>query len=152
MPRKNKTDIELLAPHAPTEADFKRMIAEAVDQKVAEAISGSDAIFQPFFQPRAVANEIRRKQTCAEKYKWGHYYEKWGCLVCGTKDAIHHALGMCHTCHRLVDTRLQAVLRQHGPAVDQFRTTFVDTVKLAREALGLLNALPPGSTTRRRTK
>jgi hypothetical protein len=119
------------------------MIAQAVEQKIAEAISGSDAIFQPFFQRKDIADAIRRMQTVSEQQKWGHYFEKWGCLVCGTKDTIHGSVGMCENCHHLVFLRLQTILRKHAPPTDQALPTFVDTVRLAREALGpALKALP----------
>src|ERR1700730_9017442 len=65
------------------EAEFKRMVAQLVEQKVAEAMSNdSDAQFQPWFQPREITDEIRRRQTVTEQQKWVNYFKKYGCIVC----------------------------------------------------------------------
>jgi len=90
MPSENDNGlVELMAKSADGDEyqrRFKRMIAEVVDQQVQEALSHQqDAVFQPFFQSKTIANEIRCRQTVAEQQKWTHYFAEWGCLVCETK-------------------------------------------------------------------
>jgi predicted DNA-binding transcriptional regulator AlpA len=177
------------------EAEFKRNVAQFIEQKIAEAMAGSDAQFQPWFQPREITDEIRRRQTVTEQQKWVNYFKKYGCIVCspiarshehtgyvigldkekiaelrkqslswpkvakqiGISDSTiykfrdgkhvelpeapeigngpaHLSLGMCTTCFRRVKTRLEATLRLHAPASHE-PMTFMDSVRLAREAL-----------------
>ena len=177
------------------EAEFKRNVAQFIEQKIAEAMAGSDAQFQPWFQPREITDEIRRRQTVTQQQKWVNYFKKYGCIVCSPiarshehtgyvigldKEKIaelrkqglswpkvakqigvsettiykfrdgkhvelpeapeigngpaHLSLGMCTTCFRRVKTRLEATLRLHAPASHE-PMTFMDSVRLAREAL-----------------
>jgi hypothetical protein len=119
--------------------DFRRMVEQLVDQKVAEATQGSNALLQPWFQSRDVANEIKRRQTVTEQAKWTNYFADWGCIICGLcgpTAAAHESSGMCNRCRRKTYQRLRATLRKHAPSPDQPQPTFMDTVKLAREALG----------------
>jgi hypothetical protein len=117
-------------------ADFTRMVEQLVQEKVAEATQGRDALLQPWFQSREVTNEIKRRQMVHEQRKFSYYFEDWGCLVCETREAAHFSLGMCQRCYQRTAQRLRATLRNHAPAPDQPQPTFMDTVELAREALG----------------
>jgi hypothetical protein len=117
--------------------DFTRMVEQLVQQKVAEATEGRDALLQPWFQNREVTNAIKRHQTVTEQTKWSYYFEDWGCIVCAARRTVAHcALGMCGACYARTAQRLRATLRNHAPAPDQPQPTFMDTVKMAREALG----------------
>ena len=150
MSRKAKSSIELLPPAAPSEAGIKRMIAQAVEQKVAEIMSGPDAIFEPYQRPRDISKAIISKQTVAEQNKWTYYYEEWGCEVCGEKEAGHFSLGKCHRCYSRTTHRLQRAIYNHAQA-QEVPQTYIDTVKLAREALGpALKALPEKNAKGRR--
>jgi hypothetical protein len=115
--------------------DFKRMVERMVEQKVAEATQGRDALLQPWFQSHETSYAIKRAQTVNEQQKFVHYFQEWGCLVCGTTEASHCSNGMCQSCHRRITYRMQVILRKHAPASDQPQPTFMDTVKLARAAL-----------------
>lgn len=117
-------------------AEYKAMIAKIVEEKVLEALTHpTDSDFQPFFQPRDIANEIKRRQTVQEQHKFSYAYEDWGCLVCGTTERPHSSLWMCASCYRRASSRLQSSIRRHSPGPDQPQPTFRDTVKLARAAL-----------------
>lgn len=127
------TPAELLPPDpAQQAAHFQRMLERLVEQKVAEITGGGNAIFQPFFQSQQITNAIRWLQNVDEQQKYVHYFEDYGCLVCETRTARHEALGMCNKCYRNRAQRMRATLRKHakpdGPP-------FIDSVKLAREAL-----------------
>ncbi len=156
MRKPSKTSIvraEVLPPiRALTEADFNRMVAEAVERRVDEVLSrGSDSVFQPFFQAKEISYEIRRRQTVTEQQKWSSYFAKHGCLICGTREKGYGGLGMCHVCCSRTRHRLEAILREHAPAEAQ--PTFTDTVKLAREALApSLRILPEATAPRARRK
>src|SRR2546425_6482550 len=56
--------------------------------------------------------------------KWSHYFEDWGCLICGRKKAMNHfSRGMCPHCHSKVADRLKASLKkraqQNGPSAEE---------------------------------
>lgn len=135
MPKKSPT-LEIV-PYNPQQemAELKRLIADAVDEKVAEAMGSSDAIMQPWFQPKAIVHEIKRRQTVTEQQKFGLYFDEWGCMVCGTKDALHLGMGMCKPCSDRIRQRLRAIVLKHAPPPDQVQPSFRDTMKMAREAL-----------------
>ena len=71
----------------------------------------ADEIFEPFFQPKTISAEIRKRQTVPQQRKWHAYFEKWSCLICARKDRPHVCLGMCAACYQRTSQRLQSVLR-----------------------------------------
>jgi hypothetical protein len=201
--KKSKSIVKVevsLPDRANAEAEFKRTIARLVEQKVSEAMSsGSDALFQPWFQPREIAYEIKRRQTVTEQHKWIEYFRKYGCIVCSPiarsherpvyvdaekfaelrkqgldlrkiakqlgvgystaqsfskgnegferpkasrpeaseigEGPAHRSLGLCTTCYRGIANRLEGILREHAPAHDRIQLNFMDSVRLAQEAL-----------------
>ena len=118
------------------EFDFKRMVAQFVEEQVREAMSHrTDSTFQPFFQTKEIANEIKRRQTVTEQRKFIYAYEDYGCAVCGTKDRPHRSLSMCFPCHSRFGQRLLASMRKREPKPDSVQPTFMDTVRMARASL-----------------
>ena len=111
MPR-TKGQVIRMAP----EADLERLI----QQKVAEALENQKAILEPWFQTsRALAAAIRRHQSIFHKRKFALYFEKWGCLVCGTKEKAHASRGMCHECLCKFVQRLQQLEKEYAQAHPQ---------------------------------
>jgi hypothetical protein len=57
------------------------MIAQVVEKRIAEVMADKESLdFRPFFEPREVAWELRRRMTVQENRKWNYYFEEWGCL------------------------------------------------------------------------
>ena len=84
-----------------------------IEQKLAEMMGkGQDAIFQPFFQSKAIADAIRKLETVPQQRKWHIYFAEWGCLICGRQDRRYAGLGMCNACYRRTLSRLQDILRR----------------------------------------
>jgi hypothetical protein len=144
MAKRNKTSIvrsravqaEVLPPdRGQKAAEFKRIVAQFIEREVAEAMSGSDALFQPFFQTPEIAREIKRRQTVVEQNKYTYAYEEWGCLVCGDRERGHKSLSMCQRCFERTAHRLRSGMRKHAPVADTNQLNFMDSVRLAREAL-----------------
>ncbi len=97
-----------------TEAELNRY----VELKVAQAFAHrEDAIWQPYYQSRRVAQEWKRLQSVREQQKWPIYYEQWGCDSCGTMDRPHAALGRCLPCYLRTSQRLQAITSERRPYV-----------------------------------
>jgi hypothetical protein len=126
-----KRKVELLTTYP---SEIRDALSKLVEQKVAEALASDSGILQPFMQPKRVSIEIRKNQNVIETLKFKYYFEDWGCMICGTKDAIHASLGMCQRCHGRVLNRMVSTLQK---ASDE-RPTFEepkDLEALAREAL-----------------
>lgn len=76
------------------------------------AARSANSIFEPFFQSKSVADEIRRSQPAWERAKHKLVYAKWGCQKCETKSVPHAALGLCHKCYTRWKSRLEMVVKQ----------------------------------------
>ncbi len=84
-----------------------------VQRQVAEALVQKDGmLFEPWFRARRVAEEIRRLQVVPERKKWAAYYDKWGCLRCGTNSRPHASHGMCSRCNVQIVQRLKEIMRE----------------------------------------
>ena len=92
--------VESLPPEASLPTGLPPMEAELnrrVDIRVAEIIAHRDD-FQPYFQSRRVAQELKRIQSVPEQRSWALVYEQWGCTHCKTKERPHSSCGMCGPC------------------------------------------------------
>jgi hypothetical protein len=117
-----------------------------IEQKIAEMMDDSqDGIFQPFFQSKAIEQEIRKLQTVPQKRKWHYYFEDWGCLICESKDRRPKSLGMCATCFDRVRQRLAASLRR-AEAERPEQAPLRDLQDVAREALRPTQKALPAET------
>ena len=139
MTEKNSPTIEIVPydKHQDEALELKRVFGQLIEEKVAEAMGGPDAIFQPFFATKRMMTEIRKLQSVPDQNKFIHYFERWGCMAgCGaTKETTSsQSLGMCHRCYRVISSRLKTIVREHTPK-DGENQGFIDTVKLARAAL-----------------
>jgi hypothetical protein len=144
MPKKTKTEVLPPAPLAVI-PDMRAMLDKLVEEKVAEIMSkDAPALFQPYFQSKRVATEIRRNQTVTDHERWTAYYRKWGCDVCGQKKHGHFSLGRCANCHHRTFKRLRAIMREMASA-NASAPVFEDRAgDLARQALQPLSPpLPP---------
>lgn len=134
MARKNKAALELLPP---AREDTRAMIARLVEERISEIMENKDgadgADLEPFFRPKKVSYEMRRRMTVAEQNRWSYYYEDNGCLICATTDVPHVSLGMCQKCLSRTRERLEASIRKRHSGDEP--ETFHDTADLAREAL-----------------
>lgn len=84
-----------------------------VQEKVAEIMAERDAIvFEPFFRSRQVAYELKRLQSVPEQEKWGVSFERYGCMICETKEKIHAGNGMCHGCRCRWFRRLAEIIAE----------------------------------------
>jgi len=115
-------------------AGLQEMLARMVEQKVAEVMQSESASFEPFFQPKRIADAIKRLQTVDEQHVHSYYFADYGCRICNRRDVRHAALGMCAKCYRIQAYRNTVALRRNAPP-RQSETTFVDTMKLAQQAL-----------------
>jgi hypothetical protein len=114
---------------------LRQLIAKAVDERVSAVTVASDDSLEPFFQPKSVTAEMRRRQSVLQQQKWHYYFEDWGCLICATTAEPHGSLGMCRNCYGRISERLKRTLAKRAADPREPVPTFTDTMKLARAAL-----------------
>ncbi len=74
----------------------KALKKKMVERKLAEMMGDShDGIFEPFFQPQAIAAAIRKLETVPQRRKWQYYCAEWGCLICQSKERRHTSGSAC---------------------------------------------------------
>jgi hypothetical protein len=102
--RKNEPEIEVLSSPAEIvrwrsgidKAELDRLVQE----KVAEIMAARDAfVFEPFFRSRQIAYELKRLQNVSEQRTSAISFERYGCMICETREQIHGGHGMCVTCN-----------------------------------------------------
>jgi hypothetical protein len=115
MPRSKKPEIIRVSP----EMDLETLDA-LIQKRVAEAQANQGAILEPWFQTsRALAAAIRRHGSIFHKRKFGFYFERWGCVICGTKEQAHESHGMCHNCLERFVQRLRQLEKEYAEAHPQ---------------------------------
>jgi hypothetical protein len=91
----------------------KAALDRIVQQKVAEIMAERDAlVFEPFFRSRQIAFELKRLQSVPEQRKWSVSFERYGCLICETRERIHLSNGMCTQCHARWFARLTQIIAE----------------------------------------
>jgi hypothetical protein len=91
----------------------KAELARLVQEKVAEIMAERDAIiFEPFFRSRQIAYELKRLQNVPEQRKWSVSFERYGCMICETRESIHAGNGMCGSCRNRWFTRLTQIVAE----------------------------------------
>ena len=92
--------------------NVRAQIEAFIEQKISERIGADEAgIFEPFFQTKLIAREIRKLQTIPQRLKWPNYFKEWGCLSCHKKDGQYGGEGMCGTCYQRTRARVRTILR-----------------------------------------
>lgn len=123
---------EVIAPPQP-EVLFDVLIERKLAKMAKESVN---TILEPFFQSKTVSDEMRRRQTIAERARWGLYFQKFGCLTCETKTAPHIGCGMCAKCYQRTVGRLRVVVEQAESAVrKRGALIFHDLTEEAQSAL-----------------
>ena len=88
--------------------------APAVRVVTPDAELTKDAIFlQPWFLPKEVYLEVRRLLPYIHLLKMRYYFDDYGCLKCGKKNALYQSNGLCETCGVTIRQRMkQSLIRR----------------------------------------
>ena len=78
-------------------------------------------LLRPFFDDKATSSAIRRQQSVAERVSWARYFEIYGCLRCGERNAIHVGCGCCRECYQLIAIRKKRIVRDEARERDEGR-------------------------------
>jgi len=91
----------------------KAELTQLIQEKVAEIMAERDAfVFEPFFRSRQIAYELKRLQRVPEQQKFSISFERYGCMVCETRERIHGGNGMCGLCHAKWFRRLTQIIAE----------------------------------------
>jgi len=117
--RKNEYEVEVLVLPSPAEIIRARSgidkaeLDRLVQEKVAEIMADRDAfVFEPFFRSRQIAYELKRLQRVPEQQKFAVSFERYGCMICETRERIHGGHGMCVTCNAKWFRRLTQIVAE----------------------------------------
>lgn len=145
MPRSKKPRTELIRvtpqPAIPDLATLDLLI----QKRVAEAQAG--ALLEPWFPSRTVASEVIRRQAVFHRRKFALYFEKWGCLICGTKKRPHQSHAMCNACNTRFVARLRQIEKDYAKAhPHEYEKQQIDNLtsrlRSAERILGTARPLP----------
>jgi hypothetical protein len=85
-------------------------IKELVDRRVTEVLADPDDFaFGGWFRGRVRSNEIRRHQSTDDRALWTRYFDAWGCVSCGAKDAAYGGCGFCYNCYVRTKRRIDTI-------------------------------------------
>jgi hypothetical protein len=117
MPRSKKVNAEIIRVQPQMDLEALDLL---IQKRVAEATASQGAILEPWMQTsKALAAAIRRHESIFHKRKFALYFEKWGCLVCGTKKEAHDSHGMCPNCLSKFVHRLKQLEKEYAKAHPQ---------------------------------
>ena len=121
MPRKKVPTVEIVRAYPaqpvpqPNPAKLEALLDRLVQERVAEVMARRDDFFlEPCFRSKRVTDEIRRHQTVFEHRRWAVYFERWGCLICHRKKAVHMGNAYCARCRGRIVHRLKAIEREQA--------------------------------------
>jgi DNA-directed RNA polymerase subunit RPC12/RpoP len=72
-----------------------------------------DVLFQPWFLPQRVAVSIHGLIPVDFRKKMRHFFDDYGCMICGT-EVEYHSNGMCQSCHHRTHKRLLLSVKRHA--------------------------------------
>jgi hypothetical protein len=108
MPKKQNVSVEIVRTPSPT--DMKAMLEQMMKDQFEKLMAERDL---EQLAPAYRSSRIRPIYPGFEREKYGLYFEKWGCEVCGRKDNVSHIRkGRCELCNTLYHQRIAALERE----------------------------------------
>lgn len=71
-----------------------------------------EVFLQPWYLPRDVFLAVRRILPNIHLSKMRFYFEDYGCLKCGTREALYGSNGLCERCNVLIRGRVVRALKR----------------------------------------
>lgn len=106
-----------------------------------EAVSGwSEAIFHPWFLPRAAYRTIVQAVPREYLLKMRDYFDRYGCMRCKRSNISYGSNGMCSTCVSNVSRKLKRCVKRrlgapNQPLKEPHLQHYLASAKTAREIL-----------------
>ena len=76
-----------------------------------------DVFLQPWFLPRDLAFAIRRMLPPEHRHRMRFFFDDYGCMRCGTKDAPYGSNALCKLCMQEVKLKLFFAIKRRWTAV-----------------------------------
>jgi len=84
--------------------------------EVPKPLNPDELLLQPWFLPDRVSHAVRSLFPNHYIKRMRDYFDDYGCMRCGDREALYKANGMCRRCHQLVRERLaRSAMRRMNP-------------------------------------
>jgi hypothetical protein len=99
-----------------------------------------DIFLQPWFLPQQTAHAIRRLLPPEHRHKMKFYFDDYGCMKCGNKDAPYGSNALCKLCMQQVKLKFFFAIKRRWTAAspDNLPRTFkrmADAQRLLKDLL-----------------
>jgi hypothetical protein len=99
-----------------------------------------DIFLQPWFLPRDLAFAIKRMLPPEHRHRLRFFFDDYGCMRCGTKDAPYGSNALCKVCAQQIKLKLFFAIKRRWTAAspDNLPRTFkriVDAQRLLKDLL-----------------
>ena len=82
-------------------------------QQLSPTLLVNDELFmQPWFLPKATYLKIKKLLPSSQLTKMRYYFEDYGCLKCGSSQALYGSNGMCAECSIVIRARVATCLKK----------------------------------------
>jgi hypothetical protein len=82
-------------------------------QQLSPTLLVNDELFmQPWFLPKATYLKLKKLLPSSQLAKMRYYFEDYGCLKCGSRQALYGSNGMCAECSIVVRARVALSLKK----------------------------------------
>jgi hypothetical protein len=99
------------------------MMASRVGKQSATDIIYDELFLQPWFLPKPTYLALRRLLPSSQMAKMSYYFEDYGCLKCGNRQALYASNGLCKRCSVIIRGRIVLALKRRfrkiGAKVDR---------------------------------
>lgn len=75
-------------------------------------VLGDELFLQPWFVPKPVYLQMRRILPSSQMLKMRYYFDDYGCLKCGSHNALYGSNGLCKRCNIIVRSRIILSLKK----------------------------------------
>jgi hypothetical protein len=113
-----------------------------------------DEIFlQPWFLPRDLAIAIKRMLPPEHRHRMKFFFDDYGCMRCGNKDAPYGSNALCKACMQEVKLKLFFAIKRRWTAAspENLPRTFKRMVDAQRLLKDLLPSARPRARSQRRS-
>jgi hypothetical protein len=75
-------------------------------------LANDELFLQPWFLPKTTYLKLKKLLPSSQLAKTRYYFEDYGCLKCGNRQALYGSNGMCWQCSIVVRSRIATCLKK----------------------------------------
>jgi hypothetical protein len=84
----------------------------STDHLSAKLLANDELFLQPWFLPKAMYLKLKKLLPSSQLAKMRYYFEDYGCLKCGSHEALYGSNGMCSGCSIVIRGRIAICLKK----------------------------------------